>query len=143
MSIRRDWGFAGDFVRAMWLMMFQEEPEDLVIGTGEAHSLEDRFAFVRACGDAFLDAYLPIAERRLDARTTESDRTWQLLRRGRYVEFNLVYDRGTTFGLKTRGRAESILMSLPPVVLFPYAPEPPDDRARALLDVLRHPRAWV
>ena len=113
------------------------------LGAGEPGALAMHDPFVRTCGDSFLPAYLPIVERRKDLPTTEEDRAWQLMRRGRYVEFNLVYDRGTTFGLKTRGRTESILVSLPPVVTFPYSPEPPNDRARALLEVLRTPRDWV
>jgi coproporphyrinogen III oxidase len=99
--------------------------------------------FVRDCGDAFLDAYLPIASRRKDEPYTEAQRRFQEFRRGRYVEFNLVYDRGTLFGLKTGGRIESILMSLPPVVRFPYDfhPEPGTPEAE-LYEYLR-PRDWA
>ena len=81
---------------------------------------------MRDCGDAFLDAYLPIARRRKDEPYTERERAFQEFRRGRYVEFNLIYDRGTLFGLKTGGRTESILMSLPPLVRwqYDYRPEP-------------------
>src|SRR5690242_6521801 len=88
--------------------------------------LERLFAFVRDAGDAFLDSYLPIARRRKDLPHTPRQRDWQLYRRGRYVEFNLIYDRGTLFGLKTGGRTESILMSLPPLVRWDYdvRPEP-------------------
>src|SRR5439155_3929841 len=71
-------------------------------------------------GGSFLDAYVPILERRKRTPGTEEERDWQLHRRGRYVEFNLMYDRGTLFGLKTGGRIESILMSLPPLVRFSY-----------------------
>ena len=81
-----------------------------------SRGIEFIFQLVRDVGQAFLPAYLPIAERRKDEAYTETERAFQLIRRGRYVEFNLVYDRGTHFGLETRGRAESILMSLPPVV---------------------------
>jgi coproporphyrinogen III oxidase len=78
------------------------------------------FAFVRDAGDAFVEAYLPIVRRRRGDAWGERERQFQLLRRGRYVEFNLLYDRGTTFGLKTDGRVESILMSLPPLVRWEY-----------------------
>jgi coproporphyrinogen III oxidase len=97
------------------------------------HNLESIFAFVQAAGKAFLPAYLPIVERRLSEVYTEREREYQLIRRGRYVEFNLVYDRGTTFGLETRGRTESILMSLPPLVrwVYDYKPEPGSREAEA------------
>lgn len=85
---------------------------------------EALFDFVRQAGDAFLPAYAPIVERRRDEPWTEAQRRWQLLRRGRYVEFNLIYDRGTIFGLKTDGRVESILMSLPPEVRWEYGHQP-------------------
>ena len=90
-----------------------------------AGRMEFIFAFVQAAGRAFLPAYLPIAERRRNESYTEREREFQLIRRGRYVEFNLVYDRGTHFGLETRGRTESILMSLPPLVkwVYDYRPE--------------------
>ena len=101
------------------------------------------FAFLRAVGDGFLDAYLPIVERRKDTEYGEREREFQLYRRGRYVEFNLVYDRGTLFGLQSGGRTESILMSLPPRVRYEYgySPEPGSAEAR-LADYLR-PRDWV
>jgi len=102
------------------------------------------FDFVRSLGDSFLPAYLPIVQRRQNEPWGEQERSWQLLRRGRYVEFNLVYDRGTTFGLETNGRAESILMSLPPVVEWHYNRIPVEGtRESDLLKVLRHPREWV
>ena len=105
---------------------------------------EECFAFVEACASAFLPSYLPILERRKDMPYTEEQRDWQQLRRGRYVEFNLVYDRGTTFGLNTNGRVESILMSLPLTARWEYAHTPVDGSAEAaLLDVLRTPRDWV
>lgn len=82
-------------------------------------------AMTRAVGDAFLHAYLPIVQRRIDTPWGERERQWQLLRRGRYVEFNLVWDRGTHFGLQSGGRAESILMSMPPLVRWAYDERPP------------------
>jgi coproporphyrinogen III oxidase len=105
--------------------------------------LEAVFAFVRDCGASFLDAYLPIARRRKDLAYTEEQRAFQEFRRGRYVEFNLIYDRGTLFGLKTGGRVESILMSLPPVVRwrYDYRPEP-GSREAELYEYLK-PRDWV
>lgn len=109
----------------------------------ERHDLEALFAWWRATGDAFLPAYVPIVERRRDLAYDDALRAWQLMRRGRYVEFNLLYDRGTKFGLQTAGRVESILMSMPPLVRWDYdvkvAPGSPEAR---LLDVLRSPRDW-
>ncbi len=106
--------------------------------------LEREFAFVQDVARAFLPSYLPIAERRKDTPHTEAQRRWQEVRRGRYVEFNLLYDRGTIFGLETRGRTESILMSLPPQVRwrYDYHPEPGTPEAR-LEEVLRAPRDWA
>jgi coproporphyrinogen III oxidase len=101
------------------------------------------FAFMQAVGDAFPAAYIPIVEKRKRTPWGEREREFQLYRRGRYVEFNLVYDRGTLFGLQSGGRTESILMSLPPRVRFEYsyAPEPGSPEAR-LADYLK-PRDWV
>ncbi len=101
------------------------------------------FEFARTVGEAFLKAWLPIAERRRTTPFGERERAFQLLRRGRYVEFNLVYDRGTLFGLQTGGRTESILMSLPPLVRWEYGftPEPGSSEA-ALADWLR-PQDWL
>jgi coproporphyrinogen III oxidase len=110
--------------------------------TGRAPELD--FAFVKDCARAFLPAYLPIVARRKALPFTESQRAWAEIRRGRYVEFNLVQDRGTLFGLSTHGRVESILVSLPPRVrwVYDFQPAPGGEEAR-LLDVLRHPRAWA
>jgi coproporphyrinogen III oxidase len=106
--------------------------------------LDQRFAFVRDCGDHFLDAYLPIARRRKDEPFTPEQRAFQEFRRGRYVEFNLLYDRGTLFGLKTGGRTESILMSLPPVVRYLYDHKPqPGTREAELYEVYLKPRDWA
>jgi coproporphyrinogen III oxidase len=105
---------------------------------------EAGFALVRATGDAFLDAYLPIVRRRRELPYGERERDFQAYRRGRYVEFNLVWDRGTHFGLHGGGRTESILMSMPPVVKWRYAwqPEPGTPEARLYTDFLR-PRDWA
>lgn len=93
---------------------------------------------------AFVVAYLPIVERRKDHPFGDEERRWQEIRRGRYVEFNLVYDRGTLFGLETSGRIESILMSLPPAVRWPYDHRPvPGSREEALVAALRTPREWT
>ncbi|MBK6862227.1 MAG: oxygen-dependent coproporphyrinogen oxidase [Ideonella sp.] len=102
------------------------------------------FALTRAVGDAFLPAYLPIVRRRRDLPHGERERDFQAYRRGRYVEFNLVWDRGTLFGLQSGGRTEAILMSMPPVVKWRYdwAPEPGTPEARLYTDFLR-PRDWA
>ena len=91
------------------------------------------FGLQRSVGDAFLDAYTPIVERRVDGAYTEHEREWQAYRRGRYVEFNLVWDRGTLFGLQSGGRTESILLSLPPVVKWRYDWRPAQGSAEAKL----------
>ena len=105
---------------------------------------ETCFAFVRAAGDSFLRAYKPIVEERMNHRYGERQRDFQLYRRGRYVEFNLIYDRGTLFGLQSGGRTESILMSLPPEVRWRYnwSPEPGSPEAVLYADYLR-PRDWL
>jgi coproporphyrinogen III oxidase len=105
---------------------------------------ESAFAFLRSVGDHFLAAYLPIVQRRRETAYGERERDFQLYRRGRYVEFNLVWDRGTLFGLQSGGRTESILMSLPPVVRWRYDwhPEPGTPEARLYEDFLR-PRDWA
>ncbi|MEA9653353.1 oxygen-dependent coproporphyrinogen oxidase [Xanthomonas campestris pv. raphani] len=104
---------------------------------------ERDFAYQRAVGDSFLDAYLPIVERRKDTPYGEAERAFQLYRRGRYVEFNLVYDRGTLFGLQSGGRAESILMSLPPQVRWEYGFQPQPGSAEARLADYLIPRDWL
>jgi coproporphyrinogen III oxidase len=113
------------------------------LGT-KGEDLMAAFAFVRDAGDAFLPSYGPIAERRRGLAWTPEQRAFQEYRRGRYVEFNLVYDRGTIFGLKTNGRTESILMSLPPVVryVYDYRPEPGTPEAE-LTDYWLKPRDWA
>lgn len=101
------------------------------------------FAYQRAVGDGFLEAWLPIVERRRDTPYGERERDFQLYRRGRYVEFNLVYDRGTLFGLQSGGRTESILMSLPPLARWEYGFEVEAGSPEAGLQDYLRPRNWV
>jgi coproporphyrinogen III oxidase len=109
-----------------------------------AWGFEQCFAFARSVGDHYLAAYLPIVKRRVDTPYGERERDFQLYRRGRYVEFNLVYDRGTLFGLQTGGRTESILMSLPPLVKWRYDWKPESGSAEAdLYENFLRPREWV
>ena len=108
------------------------------------YSIEDRYDFTTEVGNAFLEAYIPILEKRKSMSYTPAQRTWQEIRRGRYVEFNLVHDKGTLFGLKTNGRIESILMSLPPTVQWRYDHQPdPDSDESKLLEILKNPKSWV
>jgi coproporphyrinogen III oxidase len=109
-----------------------------------AWGFDRSFAFMRSVGDHYLPAYRPIVARRKATPFGDRERAFQCLRRGRYVEFNLVYDRGTLFGLQSGGRTESILMSLPPVVHWRYdwRPEPNSPEARLLTDYLQ-PRDWL
>ena len=106
-------------------------------------SMQDWYNFVTEVGNSFLQAYVPIVEKRKNLPYSPEQRTWQEIRRGRYVEFNLVHDKGTLFGLKTNGRIESILMSLPPHVQWVY-----DHHAETgseeekLVNVLEKPRNW-
>ena len=109
----------------------------------EEGGFERCFALTKAVGNGFIDAYLPIVEKRKANAWSEREREFQLYRRGRYVEFNLVYDRGTLFGLQSGGRAESILMSLPPRVRFEYAYAPEAGSAEARLADYLKPRDWV
>jgi coproporphyrinogen III oxidase len=110
----------------------------------ENHDADFWFRFAEACGNAFIDAYIPIVEKRKDATYNEQHKFWQEIRRGRYVEFNLIYDRGTLFGLKTNGRTESILMSLPPTVKFEYNYQPlPNSEEEKLLNVCLRPKDWI
>lgn len=105
---------------------------------------DEGFALIRSVGDAFLRAYMPIVRRRRDMPHGEAEREFQLYRRGRYVEFNLVWDRGTHFGLQSGGRTESILMSMPPHATWRYdwQPAPGTPEARLYTDFLR-PRDWA
>lgn len=107
-------------------------------------TMENWYDFVTEVGDSFLDAYVPIVGKRKDLDYTEAQRNWQEIRRGRYVEFNLVHDKGTLFGLKTNGRIESILMSLPPHVQWVYDHKPePNSEEEKLLNILQNPIEWV
>jgi len=105
---------------------------------------ERLFEFQKANGNCFLDAYLPVVKKRKDTSYGEKEKHWQEIRRGRYVEFNLIHDRGTLFGLKTNGRTESILMSLPPTVRFEYnyLPQPGSEEDK-LFQACLHPKEWI
>jgi len=102
------------------------------------------FSFVKAAGDSFVESYLPIVERNKDKKFSERQKKFQLLRRGRYVEFNLVYDRGTLFGLQTKGNIESILMSLPAEVNFDFmASMEETEEEKLLTSWFKNPRSWI
>jgi coproporphyrinogen III oxidase len=107
-------------------------------------NMQQWYNFVTEVGNSFIEAYVPIVQKRKGLSYTPEQREWQEVRRGRYVEFNLVHDKGTLFGLKTNGRIESILMSLPAHVQwkYNYSPEPGTEEAR-LIEVLEKPKAWV
>jgi coproporphyrinogen III oxidase len=114
------------------------------VGDVGNRSWEQLFGFIQDCGKAFLEAYLPIAEKRKNTEYGDRERNFQLYRRGRYVEFNLVYDRGTIFGLQTNGRTESILMSLPPLVRWEYGYQPePNTPEAELYNTFLKPQDWV
>jgi Coproporphyrinogen III oxidase len=111
---------------------------------GNDHDTNFWINFGKACGNAFIPSYLPIVNKRKDTTFTEEQKHWQEIRRGRYVEFNLVHDRGTLFGLKTNGRIESILISLPPTVKFEYNYKPqPGTEEEKLLEACLHPKDWI
>ena len=108
------------------------------------HDLDFWMNFGKACGDAFIPAYLPIVEKRKNSSYDAMHKRWQEIRRGRYVEFNLLHDRGTLFGLRSNGRIESILMSLPPTVRFEYNYQPaPGSEEETLMQACLHPREWA
>lgn len=114
--------------------------DNLWVDAGDPEAREATYAFVRDAATHFLEAYVPLVEANRTRSFGERERKWQKIRRGRYVEFNLVYDRGTIFGLKTGGRTESILMSLPPEVSWDYSHEPPVGSPEAeLLEELKQP----
>jgi len=107
-------------------------------------TMQDWYNFVTEIGNSFIKAYLPIVEKRKSMPYTQQQRDWQEIRRGRYVEFNLVHDKGTLFGLRTKGRIESILISLPPHVQWQYDHEPKAGSEEAkLLEVLKNPKEWA
>jgi coproporphyrinogen III oxidase len=125
-----------------------EEHKRLPKDIRRPRSATEIFALIQTLGDAFLPSYLPILERRMSMPSNEHNRRWQLLRRGRYVEFNLVYDRGTKFGLMTPGaRIESILMSLPETARWEYMSDMGGDGDKSeegrLIEILKKPREWA
>jgi coproporphyrinogen III oxidase len=126
-----------------------QDPEGPAAAAGRAigpvrHDWEKLFALASACGNAFLPSYVPIVERRNPLEYGDRERQFQLYRRGRYVEFNLVFDRGTIFGLQTNGRTESILMSLPPLVRWEYGySAEPGSREALLTDLFTRPQNWL
>ncbi len=114
------------------------------LGADDHISLEDRFEFVKSTGKLFFPVYIEIVKRNMSMQYGEKEKNWQELRRGRYVEFNLVYDRGTRFGLETNGRAESILMSLPPLAQWKYDYKPEScSREEATQKLLRKNIDWI
>ncbi len=114
------------------------------LAVSDTMQMNDWYNFVTEIGDSFLEAYVPIVEKRKEISFSEENRKWQEIRRGRYVEFNLVHDKGTLFGLKTNGRIESILMSLPPHVQWVYNHHTEaDSLEEKLINVLQHPKNWV
>ncbi len=132
------WNAHRDEARGIGGLFFDHLQDD------DQRSMEDWYKFVTDVGDHFLEAYLPIVDKRKDIDYTTHQKDWQKLRRGRYVEFNLVHDKGTLFGLKTKGRIESILMSLPPEVNWKYNYHPPEHSDEAqLIDVLKNPKNWI
>ncbi|WP_282160064.1 oxygen-dependent coproporphyrinogen oxidase [Ulvibacterium marinum] len=112
--------------------------------TSKGMSMQNWYNFVTEVGDSFLEAYVPIVIKRKGLEYTNKQRDWQEIRRGRYVEFNLVHDKGTLFGLRTNGRIESILMSLPPHVQWRYNHHPEEgSEEERLLKILQKPIKWV
>ena len=104
---------------------------------------EKHLELAKSVGDSFLEAYLPIVEKRMNVKFTSPEKEFQLIRRGRYVEFNLIYDRGTLFGLKTKGRIESILISMPPEVKFIYNYNPPKNSPQERMMKYYQPLEWM
>ena len=128
----------------LWWKLVNRNKRAIALDLKSDRDREVLFAFVADCAAAFGAAYVPLVERHHAEPWDEREARWLALRRGRYVEFNLMYDRGTRFGLRTGGRVESILMSLPLLARWEYAQEPePGSPEAATVAVLRQPRAWV
>ena len=142
-------GIFSDYQDPRGLLYKGQDPEGpAAAGSNRLGAIEQNweqlFALASACGNAFLPSYLPIAEQRQPTAYGERERDFQLYRRGRYVEFNLVFDRGTIFGLQTNGRTESILMSLPPLVRWEYGYQSePGSREALLTDLFTRPQNWL
>jgi len=142
-------GIFYDYQDASGVLYKGGEPEGAAAAVAAAsgpieQDWEQLFGLASACGHAFLPSYVPIVERRHNLAYGEAERRFQLYRRGRYVEFNLVFDRGTIFGLQTNGRTESILMSLPPLVRWEYGYTPaPGSREALLTEVFTRPQNWL
>jgi coproporphyrinogen III oxidase len=133
-------GVGGIFYDYLDAEGFGETGERTIFGAQK--SVDEMLAFMADAGNAFADAYLPLVDRHRDDPFSERERSFQLTRRGRYVEFNLIYDRGTHFGLQSGGRTESILMSLPPLVRWAYDERPEPGSAEAGLAAYLRPRDW-
>ncbi len=132
------WNTHGNEARGVGGLFF-----DYCKATGDM-SMQDWYNFVVQVGNSFLEAYVPIVEKRRNLSYSKEQRDWQEIRRGRYVEFNLIHDKGTLFGLKTNGRIESILMSLPPHVQWQYDHHPDNgSQEERLLQILSKPKDWV
>ena len=142
-STSRSRGIGGVFIDDL----SSEPHERFIADAARPKTLDKIFAFIKAAGDAFVPSYLPILERHYKTPSTEHESRWQLIRRGQYVEFNLVYDRGTKFGLMTPGvQIESILMSLPETAWWEYMSElgtEAESREGKLTEVLKNLREWA
>ena len=107
-------------------------------------SIKEWHSFVKELGDIFLKIYLPIVNKRKEMPFTKNEKMWQEIRRGRYAEFNLIHDKGTLFGIKTKGRIESIMMSLPPTVRWQYNFSPNlGSKEEKLISILQKPKNWI
>jgi len=139
------WNSHRDEARGIGGLFFDHlKPADQKGGASEEKNIEDWYNFVTEVGNSFLEAYAPVVEKRMNLNYTKEQRDWQEIRRGRYVEFNLIHDKGTLFGLKTNGRIESIFMSLPPHVQWHYNHQPTTgSEEEKLMKVLENPVGWV